>query len=163
MTDPAEPLDWRAVLALLANTETRAVLAELSIEPQLTARTREAALAKLVAAGLVEAGPDGAPRVAEGRLRATLQRSAPPRVTGPERFLGGDGRLIEYPARSADRSAVLELIVTRAVAPGESLPERELGERLARFTDDTATLRRYLVDAKLLSRLPDGTGYQLTR
>lgn len=163
MTDPAEPLDWRAVLALLANPETRAALAELSTGTHLTTRTRAAALAKLAAVGLVESAADGSPLVAEGRLRATLRHSASPSVTGPERFLSRGGRLTDYPARAADRTALLELIVARVVAPGESLSERELGGRLAGFTDDVATLRRYLVDAGLLSRLGDGSGYRLTR
>lgn len=163
MSDPAEPLDWRAVLALLANPETRAALAELSTGTKLTARTRAAALAKLAAAGLVEAAADGSPVVAEGRLRATLRQSASPSVKGPERFLSREGRLTDYPARSADRTALLELVVARVLAPGESLSERDLGERLAGFTDDVATLRRYLVDAGLLSRLGDGSGYRLTR
>ncbi len=161
MTDPAEPLDWRSVLALLANADTRSALAELSAPVSLTTRSRQLALAKLAAAGLVESDPDGHPRVAEARLRATLRDSAPPSLTGPERFLSRDGRLADYPARAADRTALLELIVMRVVSAGESLPERELGERLARYTDDVATLRRYLVDAGLLSRLGDGSGYRL--
>ena len=163
MTDPGDPLDWRAVLALLANTDTRTALAELADTAVLTARTRQAALAKLAAAGLVEPDPHGHLRVSEDRLRATLRQSAPPPLAGPERFLSRDGRITDYPARTADRNALLELIAARAVAPGESLPERELGERLARFTDDVATLRRYLVDANLLSRLGDGSGYELAR
>ncbi len=163
MTDAAEPLDWRAVLALLANADTRAALAELAVTTPLSARTRDLALGKLAAAGLVESGPDGNPRVAEARLRATLRQSAPPPVTGTERFLSRDGRITDYPARAADRAALLELIAAGAVRPGESLPERELGERLSRFTDDVATLRRYLVDAGLLTRLGDGSGYRLAR
>lgn len=161
MTDPAEPLDWRSVLALLANADTRSALAELSVPASLTTRTRQLALAKLAAAGLIESDPDGRQEVAEARLRATLLESAPPPLVGPERFLSRDGRLTDYPARATDRTALLELIVARVISPGESLPERQLGERLASYTDDVATLRRYLIDANLLSRLGDGSGYRL--
>lgn len=157
---PAEPLDWRAVFALLANPDTRTVFAEASGELSLTGVARERALAKLVAAGLLEKGPDGRVAVSEARLRASLSQAAPARASGAERFLSRDGRLLDYPSRWSDRLALLGLIAERCVGPQESLTERQLGERLARVADDVATLRRYLVDAGALDRSPDGRSYR---
>jgi len=157
----AEPIDWRALFALLANAETRGVFAEVASGGLPTGTAHVRALGRLVAAGLVEPGPDGRPVVAEARLRATLRVAAPEPVLGVERFLSSEGRIIDYPSRSGERRELLALLATRAVDPEEHLPESELGERLARFTHDVATLRRYLVDAGLLDRSPDGRSYRL--
>lgn len=155
-----EPIDVRAVLALLANADTRAVFAEIAAAEVPSGDARERALRKLLASGLLEAGPDGRPVVAAGRLRATLKQSAPPPVVGAERFLSRTGRILDYPARWADREALLALVLARSVPAGEELTEKELGVRLGRHTDDVATLRRYLVDAGLLRRSPDGRSYR---
>ncbi|MCA0305923.1 MAG: DUF2087 domain-containing protein [Actinobacteria bacterium] len=154
-----EPLDWRAALALLANADTRAVFAQVAAAPVAPGAARDRALKRLLAAGLLEAAADG-PVVAEGRLRATLGRAAAPPASGPERFLSRDGRIQDYPSRATDRRALLEYLVARALEPEEELSEPELGERLVRRTDDVATLRRYLVDAGLLERSPDGRRYR---
>lgn len=155
-----QPLDWRAVLALLANPDTRAAFAEVVAPEPLPAAQRARAVQRLVAAGLLEPGPDGRPVVAEARLRAALRAAAPPPVTGPERFLSAAGRIVDYPSRWSDREQVLQLVVSRTVDIGEELTEGELGERLLRVGDDVATLRRYLVDARLLERSPDGRSYR---
>lgn len=157
----SEPIDWRAAFALLANADSRAVFADVAGGAAPSGSARERALARLVAVGLVEEAPDGRLVVAEGRLRATLKRAAPPPTTGAERFLSRDGRIVDYPSRWSDRRELLELVARRTVDPDDVLSERHLGERLARFTDDVATLRRYLVDAGLLTRSPDGSSYQL--
>ena len=64
-----------------------------------------------------------------------------------------DGRLTAIPARAGQRRVVLEEIV-QAFEPGVRYPEREVNEILARWHVDVAALRRYLVDACLLSRTP---------
>jgi len=70
-----------------------------------------------------------------------------------------DGRIRVYPRREADRRALLEHVVASSIAADEGLDERQLNERLRAFTDDPATLRRYLVDHRLLVRSPDGRVY----
>ena len=45
------------------------------------------------------------------------------------------------------------------LADGETVTERELTDRLARFGDDPVTLRRYLVDAGILLRPRSGSEY----
>lgn len=81
-----------------------------------------------------------------------------------ERRLGRwlvDGRIAVYPRRTADRLALLERVVAEVIDDDEGLGEPELNERLRAFTDDPATLRRYLVDHRLLVRSPDGAVYYL--
>ncbi len=72
-----------------------------------------------------------------------------------------DGRIAVYPRRMTDRRALLEHVVAEAVGKDEGLGEPELNERLRAFTDDPATLRRYLVDHRLLVRTRDGSVYYL--
>jgi hypothetical protein len=62
-----------------------------------------------------------------------------------------DGRLTSIPASGRKRTIVLEYLVT-TFEPGRRYPEREVNTILAAFHPDTASLRRHLVDAGLLSR-----------
>jgi hypothetical protein len=155
------PLSWRAVIALLANADTRAVLAEHLGDDSLTPAARQRARARLIEAGLlVSDGADGWV-LAEGRLRATLQTTSAPRSAGPERFLDPAGRLRGYPSKAPDRLELLRLLGPRVVSGDEDIPEGVLNKRLAKITDDVATLRRYLVEAEVLERFADGSGYRL--
>ncbi len=82
------------------------------------------------------------------------------------RFLRrGDGAIDRYPRRDADRALLLRWIADRAFPHGEEgdLTEAQTNDRLYRYADDVAVLRRYLVDAELLERFPDGTGYRRVR
>ena len=72
-----------------------------------------------------------------------------------DRFLV-DGRIATYPRRTAVRRALLEHVVAGTLTGEEGLDEPALNERLRAYTDDPATLRRYLVDHGLLVRTPDG-------
>ena len=149
-------MQWRAVLALLANPDTRRTLARVIAESEPAAGDKEyrRGLARLTAAGLVVDG-----RVDEAALRRLLQESAPPRPEGVERFLTPSGRLIGLPSRPAERLELLALIAGRVLRPGEVVAEKELNRRLAAFDDDVATLRRLMVEAELLERTPTGTEY----
>jgi hypothetical protein len=66
------------------------------------------------------------------------------------RFFRG-GRLETMPARAKDRRAVLEYIVA-GFAVARSYDEDEVNRQLQPFSNDFATLRRYLIDAGLLHR-----------
>lgn len=70
------------------------------------------------------------------------------------------GRIRVYPRRPADRLALLTYVVERLLDDEERLAEPALNERMQRFTDDPATLRRYLVDHRLLARSDDGSDYR---
>lgn len=72
-----------------------------------------------------------------------------------------DGRIAVYPRRASDRRALLEHVVAEAIGADEGLGEPEVTERLRAFADDPVTLRRYLVDHRLLVRSRDGSVYYL--
>ena len=70
-----------------------------------------------------------------------------------------DGRIASMPAQRSKRRVVLEHVVL-VFEPGRRFTEREVNVILASFYDDTATLRRYLVDAELLDRA-DGVYWRI--
>ncbi len=63
-----------------------------------------------------------------------------------------DGRLVSIPARQGKRQYVLAELRDRCFAEDRDYPEKEVNMRLALIHPDVAALRRYLVDAKLMSR-----------
>jgi hypothetical protein len=158
--------EWREVVAALADPVRRAVYAavvlgasaESGVEHDIPAKKRERALAALVRAGLIEPSGDGY-IATETALRQLLAASATPTREGVDRFVR-DGRIEQYPARPSDRAAVLEWAAGRVLSAGEVLTEREINDRLERVTGDVATLRRYLVDERLVARSADGAEYR---
>ncbi|MGM7775982.1 DUF2087 domain-containing protein [Arthrobacter sp. KNU-44] len=161
--------DARRLLAALANTQARRVFAEISVGgtpgSSLSPAKLERALALLDQAGLVETVEtegDVRYRIREHAFRDALASlSSAPSPSGVERFLTSDGRIDRYPAREADRLKVLAWVATRVLQTSERVAERELNERVARFTGDVPMLRRYLVDSGIVSRTPDGSAYWL--
>jgi GNAT superfamily N-acetyltransferase len=67
--------------------------------------------------------------------------------------------LERLPKRPDDRDALLELIAWQVLPLGEALDEPSLNLRLRAHTQDTAMLRRALVDAGLVARAADGSTY----
>ena len=63
-----------------------------------------------------------------------------------------DGRLLSIPARQGKRLYVLRELRDRCFAEDRDYPEKEVDMRLALVHPDVAALRRYLVDARLMSR-----------
>ncbi len=120
--------------------------------PQPDDKNTTKALAALATAGLLDA--DGHPTDEFARLLA--EHPAETRQ-GVDRWLR-DGRIDGFPARPADRRELLEWVAARL--PDRELTEPEVGEHLATVSADVATLRRYLVDASLLQRSPDGSSYR---
>lgn len=157
---------WRGVIAALANPETRRVLGLLLAEQDasehlasLPQKRRDRILRTLVDARVIDRNA-GEPRLRVERFAELLSATPVARPTGIDRFFV-DGRLEHYPARSDDRAAVLLTLADRTMPdPDESIDERTLTERLATLTDDPVTMRRYLVDAGLLEREPDGSAYR---
>lgn len=96
---------------------------------------------RVLARSLPRATP-ASPRVAFGMTVAEADVLA--------RFFRGD-RLVELPAARAKRRVVLERLALE-FEPGIRYAEVEVNERLRRFHDDHATLRRALVDEGLLDR-----------
>lgn len=165
--EPTGAGDPRPVLAALANPHARRMYARIVLDQDpagtgpSTSKQRNA-LAMLQRAGLVRA--DGATyretsEVLSGLLAAAAARR--PQAEGPERFLDGRGRIDRYPLKAPQRLSLLQYVAGRVLQPGEVLTEWQLNERLAVFSADTATLRRYLVEAELLERTRSGSEYAL--
>jgi predicted transcriptional regulator len=66
-------------------------------------------------------------------------------------FLLPDGRLKSIPAQRKKLEAVLEHI-GRDIQPGSRYTEKQINGILARFHEDTATLRREMIGFRILSR-----------
>jgi len=66
-------------------------------------------------------------------------------------YLHPDGRIKALPSQLKKQMVVLQY-VSRAFAPGVRYTEKEVNEALACFHEDTATLRRALVDNTLMAR-----------
>jgi hypothetical protein len=153
--------DWRRIIATLADPVRRQVYASvvLDVEVDVPPKKREKALAALTAAGLLVAVGDG---FSVNPDAFTSLLAASPAVTrvGVDRFVR-DGRIEQFPVRADDRLELFTWARDRALPDAAELSERELNDRLDELTDDVASLRRYLVDAGLVTR--DAAGRQYRR
>jgi len=148
---------------------------ELAAATELSAGTVVHHLKRLEAAGLVESRPrwpyvEYSLRVdrlaAVSKQLAGLEQADEPgaELAGPEgqslpaydakvlRAFLRDGRLVSIPAQERKRQAVLRYLAARCFAEDRPYPEREVNERLGRYHEDVAALRRYLVGAGLMTR-----------
>ncbi|MFT4280786.1 DUF2087 domain-containing protein [Microbacterium sp.] len=159
--------DWRPILAALAHPDSGRVIAALMLGARLDDELsplppsrRRHLLERLQVVGFLR--EDEGTLVFDGSVfAAALRGAATVRPQGVERFFR-DGRLEQLPARPEDRDAVLAEVARRAFRPHETLDEPAVNERLSAFHDDTALLRRYLVDSGLLERRRDGSEYAFT-
>jgi hypothetical protein len=76
-------------------------------------------------------------------------------------FSAADGRLKTIPAQRKKLEAILRHIV-KAFEPGVHYSEKQVNETLARFHEDTASLRRELVGSGLMQREGGGGEYWRT-
>ncbi len=63
-----------------------------------------------------------------------------------------DDRLVSIPAQEKKRLVVLRYVRERCFTEDRAYPEKEVNQRLAIFHPDVAALRRYLVEAGLMTR-----------
>ncbi len=68
-----------------------------------------------------------------------------------DQFFNPDGTLISIPAKSAKRIAVLHRIA-QELSPSTRYPEKDLNAIIAKFHDDTAAIRRYMIEYGILER-----------
>lgn len=73
-------------------------------------------------------------------------------------FLSPDGRLLAFPAQQKKEEAVLRHIVN-IFEPGQRYSEKEVNALLAQFNEDTARLRRDLVEFNFMKREGGGGAY----
>jgi hypothetical protein len=116
------------------------------------------ALQRLTKGGLISAGSEGL-QADESAFKHAVRASRPEREPidpdpGRDAVLQSfirDGRLTIFPTVPAKFLVVLEYLVN-SFEPGQSYSEAEVNEILNRWHPDHATLRRRLVDARLLTR-----------
>ena len=73
-------------------------------------------------------------------------------------YLDPDGTIRQLPTKASKLRVVLEYLL-QAFTPGTDYSERQVNDILRRYHDDTAGLRRDLVDFGLLKRESDGSRY----
>ncbi|UGB34523.1 DUF2087 domain-containing protein [Microbacterium sp. cx-55] len=158
---------WRPIIAALSNDHARRVFAELASSGSATdslaalspSRARHV-VTLLQTARMVHVSSDGSLSLNTEIYRELLSASAPtPRPKGIQRFLTDDGRIDSYPSNLTGRGHLLAHIAEEVFGRDEVLTEHEVNERLSRFTDDVAVLRRYLVDYGELERTRSGSEY----
>jgi hypothetical protein len=162
MTDPA------TLVGLLADEHRLRVFAavalgartvdEIAERSGLDATEVQAGLPRLVGARLVTQAKGFQVSLdalrAAALLRPERERGAADATPDEQRVLRNfvvDGRLVRLPARHAQKQVVLGY-VARRFDESRSYEEGEVNELLRDFHDDTASLRRYLVDEGLLER-----------
>jgi DNA-binding transcriptional ArsR family regulator len=97
---------------------------------------------------------DRLPELAEGIDLGTFDRKVLAAFTGP------DGRFTAFPSQEK-KYLVLLRHVLRDFTPGVRYSERKVNEILSRYSDDTARLRRSLVDFGFMEREGGGRDYWL--
>jgi biotin operon repressor len=155
------------IMGLLANDahSVEALAAMLGLKPATVSHH----LARLAEAGLVESAMQGHAKMFRLRLAAVhalarqlLSPGALPQAaasvdqTAFDRkvvadFQQPDGTLKAIPVSQKKLQAVLRHLV-QDFAPGEKYSEKQVNERLARYHPDTASLRRAMIEYKLMQR-----------
>ncbi len=133
-------------------------------------------LSRLAEAGLVSATAQidynvyhlQSSQIEEMARRLLSSETLPAAATGVDRsafdqkvlrdYLLPDGSLKAIPSQRKKLLAVLRHIAN-AFEPSRRYPEKEVNEILARFHEDTASLRRELVGSKLMDRAGGGGDY----
>jgi DNA-binding transcriptional ArsR family regulator len=75
-------------------------------------------------------------------------------------FTTPDGRLKAFPAQRKKMEAILRYVL-KAFQPGKRYSEKEVNEMLSNYFEDYTTLRRELVEYKMLAREGGGGEYWL--
>ncbi len=133
-------------------------------------------LARLSEAGLVSARPESyynLYRLETGALEAMARRLLTPAALQDaaaevdldaydrkviKNYLGPDGRFKQLPVQFKKLQAVLRYVVN-VFEPGRRYTEKEVNELLGQYHEDTAQLRRELVEQGLMAREGGGGKY----
>ena len=165
-------LDAATLVRLLADDNRRRVVAALVLGASradhvvsstgLALRDAVEAVSRLEAAGLLERGSDGTLVLLEQAFALAARASAPePRASDhPDepaevaRVLDQafrNGRLVHLPTKETKRLVVLDHIAQR-FEPGRRYTEKQINASLSEIHEDTATLRRDMVDFGFMDR-----------
>jgi hypothetical protein len=133
-------------------------------------------LSKLAKARLVSARPSGhyyeyslQTDLLQEMAQRLLSRETLPRLSEAidldaydrkvlEAFTGPDGRITAFPSQEK-KFLVLLRHVQQAFEPGKRYSEKQVNEILSRFNDDTASLRRGLIEYGFMGRVDGGSEY----
>ena len=63
-----------------------------------------------------------------------------------------DGRLVSIPAKPSKRDLLMPWLLDECFPEDRAYEEKEVNQRLALMYPDVSALRRYLIDAKLMTR-----------
>lgn len=77
-------------------------------------------------------------------------------------FLDTEGKVKSFPAQEKKFRVILNYIF-KAFEPGVEYSEKQINEILAKYNEDTATLRRSLVEYKLMERQGGGGSYWIKK
>jgi DNA-binding HxlR family transcriptional regulator len=182
----AELLEFFKVLADANRLKIIGLLAqgEYTVEQMaemlgVSASTVSHHLSKLSAVGLVSARSESYYSIysletgmLESMSQRILSRGIMPAVTADvdmaaydrkvlNTFIGPEGRILQFPAQRKKFEVLLRHVV-KVFKPDTRYTEKEVNELLSPFSDDTATLRRGLIDHKLMEREVGGKEYRLS-
>ena len=68
-----------------------------------------------------------------------------------DQFFRSDGTLISIPTKSKKKIAVLNIISAK-LAPNLTYSETQINEIILNFHEDTAAIRRYMIEYRILDR-----------
>lgn len=108
-------------------------------------------------------------RVLQDMARQLLQTDNLPALSQPEdtpayeqkilsTFTDAEGRITAFPAQEK-KFMVLLRYVLRAFEPGVHYTEKQVNQNLLRYNQDTASLRRGMIEYHMLKRTPGGADY----
>jgi predicted transcriptional regulator len=188
-TPPAEGETFQALLEFfkaLADPNRLRIIGMLAYQPlsgeqmaemlKLRASTVSHHLSYLVHVGLVSARPESYYNIysfradaLEKMARQLLRSETLPAIAADvdvdaydrkvlKDFCTTDGKIKAFPAQRKKFEAVLRYVL-KAFQPGVRYSEKEVNQIIARFNEDTATLRRELVDYHWLKREGGGGAY----
>jgi predicted transcriptional regulator len=73
-------------------------------------------------------------------------------------FCDAEGRITQFPSQQKKFEVILRHVL-KAFEPGVRYPEKKVNEMLSFYSDDTASLRRGLIDYKMMARQVGGGEY----
>lgn len=163
-------MDPKRLVGLLAQSDRRRVVAALilgarsrddvALATGLSGREIADAVTRLEQGGLLEAGEDGALILLEaafevaGRDRGTAAPKHAPDASPADVVLSRsvvDGKIVCWPSKQSKQLIVLDWLVQR-FEPGVRYSERQVNRAILDAHEDTAAMRRYLVDRGMLDR-----------
>jgi len=162
------------IVGLLAQKPSS--VTELAQKLELSISTTSNHLSMLAYTGLVKAQPDGhyfiyslQTETLKNMARHLLQEENLPKLSEGQSedayerkvlntFLDREGRIKAFPAQDKKFQVLLRHVL-KSFEPGRKYSEQEVNEIMLRFNDDTASLRRGMIEYKYMAREGGGGAY----